>query len=168
MVRFRKIIFVFVFSGIFAFLHYSCENTCTSQMTANREIKLGFVKRTSTAIVDSTVGKVYVYAMKASDTIKFYWGVQAAKVGLELDQNNDSSVFYFKTDSLRSAKFIDTLIFTYHREIQLISSECGFNTIFSLLNLKKYTNHIIDTVYTIVTDVNSDVDKNYKIALKTR
>jgi len=97
-----------------------------------------------------------------------YNGQQPAQVvSLELNQNSDTSVFYFKTDSFKS-KTVDTLIFSYHRDIELVSSDCGFNSVYNSLKFEKYTRNIIDTVITVVTDVNSDVPLNYKLLLKVK
>jgi hypothetical protein len=150
--------------SVLAFILNSCSTPCT-QLTENRSIKLGFFQIKANNIVDTTVKKVYIYIRK--DTM-FYKGIDpASKVSLELDQNSDTSIFYFKTDSSKS-NTIDTLIFTYQKQIQLISSECGFNTVFTSLNLENYSRHIIDTIIKVTADVNSDVSVNYKLILRAK
>jgi hypothetical protein len=161
----RNIIFSIFILSVLSLLLFSCSNVCTYQMTENRSVKLGFFQIKASKILDTTVKNVFIYIR--NDTM-FYKGKDpASKVSLELDQNNDSSVFYFKTDSLKS-KVIDTLIFTYQTQLQLISSECGFNTVYSSLNFKHCTYNIIDSVIRVTTDVNSDVNINYKLILRAK
>jgi hypothetical protein len=155
-------VFITLITGI---VNYSCSNTCTSPVTEARTVKLGFYKVKNKSIVDTTIKNVFISIRY--DTMLYNGKEPAQIVSLELDQNNDSSVFYFKTDSINSIT-TDTLIFGYKHDIQLISSDCGFNSVFSALQFKKYTRNIIDTVIAVTTDVNSDVRTNYKLILKVK
>jgi hypothetical protein len=160
----KTTLFFLLVSAFLFIAVYSCSNTCTSQLTENRKVKLGFFQLKSGKIIDSTVTSITVY--NTNDTF-FYLNQKTKESGLELDQQHDTSTFYLKTDSSTSVK-TDTLIFSYKREIQLISSECGYNTVYTDLNFIKYTTNIIDTVYTISETVSSDVLLNYKLVLKGR
>jgi hypothetical protein len=146
-------------------LFSSCTNTCNSEPTANRKVKLGFYKIKGKSLVDTTIDTVFVY--NKMDTF-FYNAQSVSKINLELDQNHDTSIFYFKTDSITSG-ITDTLTFTYNRRIQFISSECGFNTIFTSLKLdSNYTTNIIDTILFVSQDIGADIEVNYKMILKVK
>ena len=134
-------------------------------MTENRSVKLGFFQKKANGIVDTTVSKLSIFII--NDT-SFYHDTIASKVSLELDMHHDTSVFFLKTDSIPASKIIDTLFFTYNTQLQLISSECGFNKVFTNLDLVTYTTNIIDTIQKVTTDVNSDVDINYKIIFRAK
>jgi len=133
-------------------------------MTENRSVKLGFFQKKANDIVDTSVSKLFIYIK--NDT--FYHDTTASKVSLELDMHHDTSVFFLKTDSIPTSKIIDTLIFTYNTQLQLISSECGFNKVFTSLNFMHPTKNIIDSVIPVTPDVNSDVDINYKLIFRAK
>jgi hypothetical protein len=132
-------------------------------LTANREVKIVFGKRigTSSFFGDSaSIAKVYVTAI-GTDSI-FYDSLAASKISLSLSQLADSSIFILQTDSISK----DTVTFKYHRELQMVSSECGFNTAYSSLTISKYTTNRIDTIIVLSKVVSSDVDKNFKLVMK--
>jgi hypothetical protein len=160
-----NILIISIISSITIYLLSTCTNTCNSEPTEGRKVRLGFFKTKGNDIVDTTINSVFVY--NRIDSF-FYNAQKTSQINLELDQNNDSSIFYFKTDSVDSYT-IDTLTFSYKRKIQLISSECGFNTIFDSLKLKNnYTRNIIDTIILVKPDINAEVKINYKIILKLK
>ncbi len=161
----KKIIIGLLFIVFIVLFFSSCTDTCTSQMTANREIKLAFEYRNGSTFVDTTLSHVFISIRH--DTM-LYTNETASTVSLELNLNSDTSVFYFKTDSIITSKIIDTLTFTYHRDIQLISSECGFNAVFTNLQLEpNYTHNIIDSIILVVADINSNVTINYNVVIKS-
>jgi hypothetical protein len=145
---------------IFCFFQ-SCSDFSDCGLTANREIKITFGELSNKVVIDSSVNKVLVWAI-GTDSV-FYKGVTASQISLPLSQLADSSIFILQTDSISK----DTIKFKYHRELQMVSSDCGFNTAYSSLALSKnYTTHKIDTILTFSTTVSSDVNINYEILLK--
>jgi hypothetical protein len=139
----------------------ACNNITDCGLITNREVKIVFGKRSNKIISDSTtVPVVYVSAIGTNSI--FYDSLPASKIGLPLSQLADSSIFILKTDSISN----DTIIFKYHRELQMVSSDCGFNTTYTSLAKPIFTTHRIDTIITITNIVSSDIDKNFKIVLR--
>ncbi len=138
----------------------SCSTISDCGLTANREVKIAFEKKTGTVISDSSIAFIYVRAI-GTDSI-FYDSLPASNISLQLSQLVDSSVYILQTDSVSK----DTIKFKYHRELQMVSSDCGFNTSYSSLVISKYTTNRIDTILTLSTIISSDIDKNFEIVMK--
>lgn len=143
----------------FGFLIISCKSSTDCQLTENRTVKMVFTEIFNKSLIDSTVDEIYIKNL--NDTVFYNWQL-GSKVSLPLSQLADTSLFIISTDSIN----YDTIIFHYHRNLTMVSSDCGFNTAFSSLQLKKYTLLKIDTIITLQTAVSADVDQNYKIVLK--
>ena len=150
---------------MFALIVSSC-TTCNEQMTSDRTVKLKFAKVSGKTFADSTIGKLEIIYFNASKTDSNYFGV--LKFSLPLDEGHDSSAFVIYTDSLKNSKtpHIDTLIFYYKTDLELISSDCGFNVRFTNLILKP-THYHIDTVLNKSNALSSDLNTlNFTIVLK--
>jgi len=151
-----------VFTLLLCIIFQSCSNITDCGLIANREVKVVFGKRTNKIISDSTsIPVIYVSAI-GTDSIFYDSSLSASKISLPLSQLADSSIFIFKTDSISK----DTIKFKYHRELQMVSSDCGFNMAYSSLAKPIFTTHRIDTIITISNIVSSDIDKNFKIVLR--
>jgi hypothetical protein len=159
-IKYSKLLNLSILILTISCLLQSCSDFSDCGLTANREIKIVFGTRTHKIVADSSIASVYVRAI-GTDSI-FYDSLTASKISLPLSQLADSSIFILQTDSVSN----DTIKFKYHRELQMVSSDCGFNTTYSSLVLSKYTTHRIDTVLIFSSTVSSDVSKNYEIVLK--
>jgi hypothetical protein len=148
-------------ASVIAVMFGSCDSLTDCQLTANRQVKLGFFNKHRK---DSTVTKVYIYNL---DSIDFYKEVGGSKFSLTLSPKHDTSTFIFKTDSLNSP-VSDTLIFYYKRELTLVSSDCGFNMSYIMndTNPVDFTRAKIDTILDLNKSISADVDINYMVLLK--
>jgi hypothetical protein len=151
---------IFIASVIAAVLG-SCDSLSDCQLTANRQVKLGFFNKHRK---DSSVAVVYIYNL--NDT-GFYTGLGGTRISLTLSPQHDTSTFIFKTDSLNSP-VSDTLIFYYKRELMLVSSDCGFNMSYIMndTNPVNFTRTKIDTILELRKSISADVDINYMVLLK--
>lgn len=135
----------------------ACDDTCSDNKTADRQVTFKFKKWSKSTTADTSVNKVSIYNL--ADTF-FYKESTAGQVKLLLSPLADSSTFVLKTDSTR-----DTLTIRYRRSLQM---ECGFNSLFYFKNISYTDKEVIDTVIITETDINKDVPENFQIVFKTR
>ena len=117
----RKILkaFIFIcFSTVIVYLG-ACADSSDCRYIDNRKVKLSFVQEKGKVFVDSTVSKLSVIILENGKLL--YDSVSAKTISLSLSQNNDTSIFILKLDSVS-----DTLTFFYKRELEMSSSDCGF------------------------------------------
>ncbi len=89
------------------------------------------------------------------------------KFKFPLSQQVDSALVIFQSDSLQVApNTIDSLLFMYQRDLNFISSSCGYETIFNLYQVK-YTTNVIDTVMIQQQEVTSNANfEHVKIVIQ--
>jgi hypothetical protein len=142
----------------------SCDDTADCGYEANRKVKLAFAtqNKDKKTYADTTVSKLTIYK---SNNKSLYDSASASQVGLPLSQLSDSSEFIFKFDSIAQ----DTLIFISERKLEMISSNCGFNTRFSI-DTVIYTKHNISEITIVEKNIDKDLDmgRNCKVILKKR
>lgn len=78
-------------------------------------------------IKDTVLPKVTILGLGKDTLIKFRTGLSG--IQLPLDLNNDTSRFYFQTDSLKIA---DTITFAYKRQPHFVSAGCGVVMYFNI------------------------------------
>jgi hypothetical protein len=154
---FFKILLVF-----FIFLTFSCEDAADCNYEANRKVKLAFASKSGSKYNDTTIVGLVVTTSKVK---VLYDTVSANQVGLQLSQVNDSSTFYFSFDSIPS----DTLIFISTRKLQMISSNCGFNTRFTIDSIL-YTTHNITDIQIVERNIDKDLDmgRNCRVIIRKK
>lgn len=96
---------------------------------------------------DTALPKVTVFALNKDSLIKKRVGITGLQ--LPLDLGNDTSRFYFQTDSARVA---DTLTFAYKRQPHFVSAGCGVVMYFNIDSAWS-TNHIIKSVQLSVKNI---------------
>jgi hypothetical protein len=158
----KYLTFLVAVAPVISFVFVSCDSLTDCQITANRQVKLGFFNKYKK---DSIVNKFYIYNI---DSIDFYKEVGGSKVSLTLNPKHDTSTFIFKTDS-QNSPVSDTIIFFYRRELKLVSSDCGFNMSYTMndSNFISFTEAKIDTILEVKKTISADVELNYMVLLKT-
>ena len=85
----------------------------------------------------------------------------SSKCSTPLSTLSDSSVIYFLSDSTNVLpENVDTIKVFHENKLNFISVACGYQY-FHEINKINFTKHIIDTIYTNSTTVNSDVNKEH-------
>lgn len=100
--------------------------------------------------------------------LSYYLNVKkSSKFLLSLAQNKDSVTIYFQSDSASTEpETIDSFSVVYTREPHFISTACGYETFFSIQNIR-YSTNVIDTLIVSHSAVNNDVNKEHiKIVIK--
>lgn len=149
----NKIILV-AFLGI---LILSCQqerNPCLFPTAVNLRLK-SFSKLTK---ADTNFNRFNLIA-DDGDTLKYlYFGQNnITRFSLRLSQQDDSCRYIIQADSALGLS--DTLNFYYNRKLQYISDGCGYTYFFDLKNIK-YSQHQIDSIAIINSDVNTNVNTN--------
>lgn len=164
MVNVRELLIAILQMSFIIFIS-SCDdiNTC-GELYSDRKLKIAFAQKSKSLIIDSIPSGLSFYSLLNGDTSYiFYDDTVSARLTFPLSQLSDTSEFVLKIN-----KLTDTLLFIASRKIELISSDCGFNTKFTLQKLYYTNNTTIDTMILIESDVNKDVDKNFKLVLKQK
>ena len=144
---------------IFAVIYASsCADSADCRYIDNREVKVSFGKKSGKVYADSTVSILSVYTYP--NGMVLYDSASGNTMSLSLSQNSDTSVFVVKLDTIA-----DTLAFKYTRNLEMTSSECGFNTSFVIDSIF-YTKHNIETVQVFDNKIDKDISKNFRIILK--
>jgi hypothetical protein len=131
------------------FTLFSCmsEEYCTKDLQA--EMNIGFYSlEENDAAVSFSILNVYGYQ---NDSLINADTTSVSKINLPLSNSSDTSTFIFtwtvvdysQTDS--TGFITDTLNIYYSRELNFVSTACGFMYNYRLNNFN-YTNHIIDSI----------------------
>jgi hypothetical protein len=154
---------LFLFLSFFISIISSCDDTADCNYNANRKVKLAFAKKTKGVISDTTNNSKLKITSSVGKTI--YDTAYVSQIGLPLNQVNDSSMFYLKFDSIA----IDTITFISIRKLEMISSNCGFNTRFTIDTILFTKNNIIDIII-VESKIDKDLDmgRNCRLVLKPR
>ena len=157
--RFRMLMaFIFVFV---AFL--SCSDSSDCRYLENRKVKMFFVKNNKT-YSDTTISKFSVIIPALSKN--FYDTISSNTLNLSLSQNSDTSIFIFKIKNTKDTLYVsDTLVFFSTRKLEMISSDCGFNTRFVVDSLL-YTDNNILSIQKLEGNIDKEVLKNFRIIMK--
>lgn len=153
----RKLIFI-LGSILFVCL-VACDDSSDCRYLENRKVKMAFGKISAKKIADTTVSNITIEV--PATKVKLYDSASANQVGLNLSQDADSSLYI-----MRIGNKTDTILCYYTRHLEMVSSECGFNTRFkvdSVLHTRNNINFIVE----LDGLVDKDVDKNYRIVLYT-
>lgn len=94
--------------------------SCDQDTRTFANARFRYTKPGTTTIVDTVLPKVTVWGLGKDSLIRKRTGMSGMQ--LPLDANNDTSRFYFQTDSTRVA---DTLTFAYKRQPHFVSAGCG-------------------------------------------
>lgn len=148
------------FICISALLLSSCDDSADCNYEANRKVKLAFSKKNAKGISDTTIADTLI--VKSSIGKVIYDTSYVGQIGLPLSQANDTSVFYLNFDK----KFFDTLTFISNRKIEMVSSNCGFNTRFTIDTLI-YTTNKISSIIIVEKNIDKDLDmgRNCKVII---
>lgn len=156
MKHFKLVLFSFLFISIFFLV--ACDDTSDCRYLENRKVKLNFAKNNK-ALTDTTIKFLSVY-VPAMNNKELYDSISSETLNLSLSQNSDTSVFIVKIK-----KIYDTLIFISTRRLEMISSECGFNTRFYVDSLA-YTKNNIVRIDQLDANIDKEILKNYVIVVK--
>jgi hypothetical protein len=158
-----KIYFLII---IFFSVLSSCEDASDCNYEANRKVKLAFstYNEVKKLYSDTTVSSLDINC--SNDTI-LYSNASASSVGLPLSQLSDTSIFYFVFDSIATDK--DTVTFISSRKLEMISSNCGFNTRFAIDSVI-YSKNNISEIQIVEKNIDKDLDmgRNCRLVLKKK
>lgn len=146
---------------VFTCILSSCDDSSDCNYEANRKVKLAFAKQNEKGITDTTIADTLIVTSSIGKII--YDTSFVGQIGLPLSQVNDTSVFYINFDN----KYCDTLSLISNRKIEMISSNCGFNTRFTIDTILYTTNKIISIII-VEKNIDKDLDmgRNCKVIVK--
>jgi hypothetical protein len=161
-------IFIVVLA-VFSLLLQSCNQSqgCGVDTSNMSQVKVSFVVRNKIKHTekDTIIARIMVYGIGAHDTAinTDLSQTPSGKVVLNLSLRSDSCRYAFKIINTDST-YLDTLLFTYSRTLQMISDNC-FAYKISLIHVEPTFNKL-DTLVVVTNDVNATVNNNVKFYVK--
>jgi hypothetical protein len=146
---------------VFTCILSSCNDSSDCNYEANRKVKLAFAKENEKGVSDTTIADKLIVTSSIGE--KIYDTSYVGQIGLPLSQVNDTSVFYLNFNN----KYCDTLTLISDRKIEMISSNCGFNTRFTIDTIL-YTKNNILSIIIVEKNIDKDLDmgRNCKVIVK--
>lgn len=153
-----KTIAQLIILSFISLLVFSCEESADCGLYSTRQARLQFYKYSKSKLVDTTISNVTVKGLTAEKySIK---NGSALRLNLLLNQESDTSVYVMDIDSV-----FDTLRFITKRELKMVSSDCGFNTAFTLQSFS-CTRNKIDTFLWQTGEVTDNAELNVKLIMR--
>ena len=103
---------------------------------------------------DTLLDSADIWGIGHEDSILTSGKTSFSTINFPLDPNRDSCRFVFRYHNLS-----DTLLFSYHRKVRLLSYECGFIMEYIILKAG-YTRYQIDSIAISDSLVTNTTDKN--------
>lgn len=132
----------YVLLGIITCFSFSCENykNCNSPVQTSLGIRFYTIFRGQEA--DTTLPALTMYGIGRQDSL-LARSIPSTGIFVPLNASRDSTGFFLRPDSTGTGG--DTLRVSYTRDLQFISSGCGFTTLYHI-DTVLYTTHYIDSV----------------------
>ena len=147
---------------VVAIIFASCEDTSNCNATRNRSVRVFFMKyNNKKVLIDTTLQYINVIG----NNNKYYTANNTSNASFYLNVFSDTTIYYIKADSSITYAIADTIRIFVSKELEMVSSACGFNYAYTILS-GRYTSYLIDTVIVKDKKVNVDIEKNLTIVLK--
>lgn len=160
MIRFKQFIYTSALLLVVLTFGQSCErigDPCLEPKTVSLTFKTYVPADTGSAGVLVNLPKAVVGLI---DTVGITAnGVEASTFTTLLSTIADSARVYIWPDSVVTTP-MDTVTFYYQRNLQFISTACGYTYFYSLTDVRTTTNNI-DSVVIINTEVNTDANAEH-------
>jgi hypothetical protein len=153
----RNCLFFFIIGLLLSF--FSCQSPPPCEDANGVQVNLGFFYNSGTALSDTLIDSLVVYALTDKSTL-YFDGTKTkdSTIALPLSMTSDTSVYIFNFGTEGS----DTLEFCYIRHPKLVSYECGF-VVFDTLTGVNVTHNHIDSVWIRKDLVEYGDEENVKI-----
>lgn len=113
---------------------------------------------TGVAIKDSVLPSPIMAVLDSPKAFVYIPNPATSKFKLSLSPMMDSTKFFILPDTLNRTAFgYDTLTIYYFRRLHFLSTACGYTHFFSIYNVKS-TNHVIDSIKLVQTEVTTAAD----------
>jgi hypothetical protein len=127
--------------GIIICLGFSCENYKDCNSPVQTSLGIHFYRMLRGREADTTLPALTMYGIGRKDSL-LADSTASGSIFVPLDASRDTTAFFLAPDSTGAG---DTLTVSYTRDLQFISSGCGFTTLYHI-DTVYYTIHRIDSV----------------------
>ncbi len=150
--------FIYLFGAITLLIQLSsCEEKTVCDLATDAPLRANFYSiLNDTLEVDTITGGISVIGIGATDSLVKGLTSQGS-VQFTLNPYKDETAYLIKFDNT-----LDTLVITYERELQLVSEQCGFVTVFDVKGLAATYNYI-DSIALINNRVTTETEQHVKI-----
>ena len=153
------------------FIVVSCEDTTSCNSSDYTNVKIKFQQTKKGVAIDTVLNNFSIYGLNTLKGDSFLYKKKSAlNISLPLSGRTDSVGYVFvlmkitPNSSINDTSYLrDTLYFYYTREVQLLSTNCGFTTKFTLDSLGLRGINAINPLEGVSKTIDNLTETNVKI-----